>query len=309
MASEFVRCIKNVKDINKLSDNVTEENDIISDVNGNIYIRKNVGYHKLYDGDGINVDDRLNEIVADIESVEKDLNKIDLTIYAKKSDLVEYLTSEDLTLYAKKSDLDTYTKKSDLTLYAKISDLDTYAKKSDLATYVQVTDLNDYAKKSEIPDLTDYAKKTDIPTPPDLTTYAKKSEIPNPPDLTPYAKKTDIPTVPSLTPYAKKSELNPLAIGDDFVSSGEATQEIIDNATTGIIYLTKMIGVNEQQSSNAGYLITLVRSSFKKQLWLPYNTTNHLTRFFDGTSWSDWEKQLSQRDFDNLQAQIDELKA
>lgn len=204
MASKFVRCIKNVEDITKLSDNVTEENDIVSDVHGNIYIRKDVGFHKLYDGDGINVDEQLEDIIKDIESLEKDLNKIDLTIYAKKSDLVEYVKEGDLTLYAKKTDLDTYAKKSDLTLYAKFSDLDTYAKKSDLAVYVKVTDLNEYAKKSELPDLTEYAKKADIPSPPDLTEYAKKTDIPSAPDLTPYAKKTD------LTPYAKKTDVNNL---------------------------------------------------------------------------------------------------
>ena len=69
-----------------------------------------------------------------------------------------------------------------------------------------------------------------------------------------------------------------------------------------------MIGVNDHHSSNSCYLITIIRVIFKKQLWLPYNTSNHLTRFYDGESWSDWEKQLSQRDFDNLQGQIDELK-
>lgn len=121
-------------------------------------------------------------------------------------------------------------------------------------------------------------------------------------------KKTD------LTPLATKDELNKAQkyklTPDDgnFLSSGEATEDLINNAPTGILYLTKMIGVNEHQSSNAGYLFTFVRDKFKKQLWLPYNTTNHLTRYYDGSKWSDWEKQLSQRDFDNLQSQIDELK-
>lgn len=296
MASKIVRCIKGVENINTLSDNVTEVNDIVSDINGNIYIRKEVGFHKLYNGDGANVDDIIDEIKKDIERLDKDISKIDLTYYAKKSDLIEYAKTDDLKLYAKKDDLEDYTKKSDLTLYVKFSDLDTYAKKSDLAVYVKLTDLNEYAKKSDLPDLTEYAKKSELP---DLSPYAKKSDIPSEPDLSNLVTQSELDKAQKYK--ITKDDGSPLSVG-------VASQELIDNAPTGIQYFTKMIGVNEHNSSNAGYLITLIRSSYRKQLWLPYNTTNHLTRYYDGSSWSDWEKQLSQRDFDDLQAQIDELK-
>ena len=147
---------------------------------------------------------------------------IDLSEYAKKSDIPEAV---DLSDYALKSEipsevsLEEYAKKSeipampDLSGYALKSeipaavDLTDYAKKSDIP---EAVDLSGYALKSEIPaevDLTDYAKKSDIPEEVDLSGYALKSEIPAEVDLTDYAKKSEIPEAVDLSNYALKSEI------------------------------------------------------------------------------------------------------
>lgn len=112
MAREFVRSVKNVKDINTINDNITEENDLISDVNGNVYIRKKTGYQLLNVANDKHIND-LQNLIKKIDNVEYDFNglKIDLNNYAKKSDIPEQL---DLSPYAKKSDLTKYVKLIDL---------------------------------------------------------------------------------------------------------------------------------------------------------------------------------------------------
>lgn len=117
MAREFVRSVKNVKDINTINDNITEENDLISDMDGNVYIRKKVGYQKLNVANDKDTND-IKKLNKKIEFLEYDLNdvKIDLSNYAKLSDIPE---SQDLTPYAKKTDLTPYTKKIDTLNYQK----------------------------------------------------------------------------------------------------------------------------------------------------------------------------------------------
>lgn len=50
MASKFVRSIRQVKDVSKLAEYVTEPNDIVQDVEGNIYIRLEKGFTKISGG-------------------------------------------------------------------------------------------------------------------------------------------------------------------------------------------------------------------------------------------------------------------
>ena len=117
MAREFVRSVKNVKDINTINDNITEENDLISDINVNVYIRKKTGYQLLNVGNDKHVKDVQN-LIKKIENVEYDFNglKIDLNNYSKKSDIPDQV---DLSTYAQKSDLTPYTKKIDVLNYQK----------------------------------------------------------------------------------------------------------------------------------------------------------------------------------------------
>lgn len=51
MANDFVRNIKGVRNINKLSRNITTENDLISTTDNNVYVVTNDGYRKITDGE------------------------------------------------------------------------------------------------------------------------------------------------------------------------------------------------------------------------------------------------------------------
>ena len=109
-----------------------------------------------------------------------------VTDKASKSDIDEAIAKIDLTGYAKKSDipsLDNYATKDE------IPSLDNYATKDELPSvegFIKSGDLVDYAKKSDIPSLDGYATKDEIPSvegflkAEDLTDYAKTKDIPNP---------------------------------------------------------------------------------------------------------------------------------
>lgn len=47
MASEFVRKVKNVRNIDILSPNITTENDLISTIDGDVYVSTNKGYRRI----------------------------------------------------------------------------------------------------------------------------------------------------------------------------------------------------------------------------------------------------------------------
>ena len=51
MANDFVRNIKGVRNINKLSRNITTENDLISTTDNNVYVVTNEGYKSITDGE------------------------------------------------------------------------------------------------------------------------------------------------------------------------------------------------------------------------------------------------------------------
>ena len=195
---------------------------------------------------------------ASKSDIDEAIAKIDLTGYAKKSDipsLDNYATKDEipsLDNYATKDELPSvegFIKSGDLVDYAKKSDipsldgyatkdeipsLNGYAKKEDIPSvegFLKTENLVDYAKKSDIPSLDGYAKKSEIPS---LDNYATKDEIPSVEgfiksgDLVDYAKKSDIPSVEGflkaedLTDYAKTKDIpNPLVKS---VDDSEATQ-------------------------------------------------------------------------------------
>ena len=141
---------------------------------------------------------------------------IDLSEYAKKSDIPEAV---DLSDYALKSDIP-----SDI-------DLTNYALKSEIPAAV---DLTDYALKSEIPaavDLTDYALKSEIPAAVDLTDYALKSDIPEAVDLSDYALKSEIPAAVDLTDYALKSEIPAAVDLTDYAKSADVSETYLTKET------------------------------------------------------------------------------
>ena len=179
---------------------------------------------------------------ASKSDIDEAIAKIDLTGYAKKSEIpsldnyatkdeipsVEgFIKSGDLVDYAKKSDipsLDGYATKNE------IPSLDDYAKKEDIPSvngFIKSSDLDDYAKKSDIPSLDNYATKDEIPSvegflkAEDLSGYAKSEDIPS---LDNYATKDEIPSVEGfikssdLDDYAKKSDIPSL---DNYATKDE----------------------------------------------------------------------------------------
>ena len=155
---------------------------------------------------------------------------IDLSEYAKKSDIPEAVDLSDYALkseipsevsleeYAKKSEIPTMPDLSGYALKSEIPaevDLTDYAKSADIeSAYAKKTDLDGYALVSQIPaevDLTDYAKSADIESAyakkTDLNGYALVSQIPDEVDLTDYAKSADIESA-----YAKKTDLDGYAL-------------------------------------------------------------------------------------------------
>ena len=151
MADKIVRSINGVRNIDKLSRNITTENDLISTTDNEVYVVTNEGYKKI----------TWSELESDIEHIETDVSQL-------LSDTSNH-----------KKDINTLKEKTDnnKSLIEAI-DLSGYAKKEDIPDEV---DLSGYAKKEDIPDevdLSGYAKKEDIPDEVDLSGYAKKEDVP-----------------------------------------------------------------------------------------------------------------------------------
>lgn len=93
MGSRIVRTLTNVKDVNKLADHVTSDNDIITDVSGNVYLKNGTkNYIKLSTGGN-------ESLQTDITSLKSENTKL-------KNRVTELETSNE-TLTTKVSDLET----------------------------------------------------------------------------------------------------------------------------------------------------------------------------------------------------------
>lgn len=68
MASQFVRSIREVKDVNGLAEHTTTINDIVSDVDGNVYIRTINGFEKITSGDTATEIDSLKSEITSLKS-------------------------------------------------------------------------------------------------------------------------------------------------------------------------------------------------------------------------------------------------
>ena len=66
MASEFVRKVKGIRNIDILSPNITTENDLISTIDGEVYVATNKGYKKITG----------SETEQDIQVLEKDVKNL-----------------------------------------------------------------------------------------------------------------------------------------------------------------------------------------------------------------------------------------
>lgn len=69
MANKMVRSIREVKDVNKLAQHVTTENDLVSTIDGSVYIVTKNGYKLITDG--ANLED-IEPLKTDIESLQSE---------------------------------------------------------------------------------------------------------------------------------------------------------------------------------------------------------------------------------------------
>ena len=133
---------------------------------------------------------------------------IDLSSYATKEELTQAINSIDLSAYAKKTD---------------IPSLDGYAKKSDIPSlegYVTETELNAKGYLTQHQDLSAYALKTEIPTVPSLDGYATTEYVNN--------AVSNVPTTDLSNYYTKaetysKTEVDTLVANSGGSSSGGTT--------------------------------------------------------------------------------------
>lgn len=111
MANKFMRSTRNVKDVNKLSDNVGDENDIFSQTDGKVFIKtRDGGYKEL--GGGVS-NEELEPIKSDVTTLKSDSEQT-------KTD-VTTLKSENTKLKNRVSDLETANEEKT----TKISELET----------------------------------------------------------------------------------------------------------------------------------------------------------------------------------------
>ena len=73
MSNRIVRTVKNVKDVTKLADHLTSDNDIISDVDGNIYLKQ--GSKKYVKLATSNDSESLQSEITSLKSENKKLKK------------------------------------------------------------------------------------------------------------------------------------------------------------------------------------------------------------------------------------------
>ena len=177
-------------------------------------------------------DHLIDELKAYINNLPN--GNVDLSDYVTKSELQAKLDALniniDLSSYATKEELNTAINSIDLSAYAKKTDipsLDAYAKKSDIPSlegYVTDTELNAKGYLTEHQDLSAYALKTEIPTVPSLDGYATTEYVDNAIANVPSGGNVD------LSNYYTKAETNALIPSTE----GLATEEYVNNAVSNI---------------------------------------------------------------------------
>lgn len=93
MASDFVRKVKGIRNIDILSPNITTENDLISTIDGEVYVATNKGYRKIT---GVETKE-IKQLKTDVSNVKKQSDTNTLNI-SDLTDDIETNTSEIKTL-------------------------------------------------------------------------------------------------------------------------------------------------------------------------------------------------------------------
>ena len=178
-------------------------------------------------------DHLIDELKAYIDSIPN--GNVDLSDYVTKSELQAKLDALniniDLSSYATKEELTQAINSIDLSAYAKKTDipsLDAYAKKTDLPIMpTKVSELeNDSGYLTQHQDLSAYALKTEIPTVPSLDGYATTEYVDNAIANVPSGGTVD------LTNYYTKEETNALIPSTDGLATTEYVDNAVSNIPT-----------------------------------------------------------------------------
>lgn len=89
MAKKFVRSLKDVKDIQQLSKNIIEENDIVSTEEGKVYIVTKTDFIEI-GGSGVDIADLKSSVATlktDVTTNQSDIKKLKTDVSTNQSDV------------------------------------------------------------------------------------------------------------------------------------------------------------------------------------------------------------------------------
>ena len=89
MAKKFVRSLKDVKDIQQLSKNIIEENDIVSTEEGKVYIVTKTDFIEI-GGSGVDIADLKSSVATletDVSTNQSDIKKLKTDVSTNQSDV------------------------------------------------------------------------------------------------------------------------------------------------------------------------------------------------------------------------------
>lgn len=304
MGNRFTRNIQNVRNIDKLPLNTNEQNDLISDQKGNVYVRNLSSYERITGlkklEDAFNtLQERLKDFDPNNEEVENLIKKINnnkIELEKKINDIRDEVNAIDIPNY--EDEINTLRENIDnieIKNYDKdIEYLQSQLNEIDIKDYEQdINNLSDKIDALEIPNYDD-----DIQS---LNNALNELEIPS---LDGYLKEEDTINWQKHQFTKDDGRIEVVNLQDDFNN--------LNNLNTGIYYATSLPEANDYDSNTSGWLIVLKRenSDITKHIFYPYNNSNGLTRLYNSSNdkWYDWEKIPNYEDIRNLQNQIDALK-
>ena len=89
MAKKFVRSLKDVKDIQQLSKNIIEENDIVSTEEGKVYIVTKTDFIEI-GGSGVDIEELKTSVATletDVSTNQSDIKKLKTDVSTNQSDV------------------------------------------------------------------------------------------------------------------------------------------------------------------------------------------------------------------------------
>ena len=105
MSKKFVRSLKDVKDIQQLSKNIIEENDIVSTEDGKVYIVTKTDFIEI-GGSGVDIAELKSSVATletDVSTNQSDIKKLKTDVSTNQSDIKKLKTD----VSTNKSDVDT----------------------------------------------------------------------------------------------------------------------------------------------------------------------------------------------------------